>query len=640
MFSPFLKAEDTTKIVALDKIDLTWWGKQSKKINFPNDGKTYRKIIMNYTLSCPGVGCNRFDYTTKVEAILDEGGANEKVFELGRVMTPYGSNLNASWSFNHEFDITDYAPILKDSVSINAWFQGYPDDGKWWVLTVDFLFIEGTPPRTPIAVDVLYNSGPNGFLYGNPNNSIENQLDEKTFQLNPNTKHVGMMMSASGHGFGNNTSNGNPDNCAEFCAKNYTVKVNGSGRYIKSVWRDDCGLNPMFPQNGTWIYNRAGWCPGSSTDRNYHDITPDLPANEIKVDVDWEPYTYTGGSGFPIHYIIEAAVFQYGAINFELDAAIEDILVPSKKDVHIRKNPACKRPQIILKNLGSEALQSVDIVYGIKGAPNTFTQKWTGGLRFNESTIVELQANGYLFANAPSNVFEVRLEMPNGKTDNHLANNSMKSSFDAVPHFPNSFFLWGNTNNAAHETSYDLKDDMGNVLYSRNNFSNGESVRDTFELLDGCYTFTVYDSDCDGMNFSPYNSDGNGSFRLHRADGTLQLLQNIQANFACEIKVEFTVGSGYSGANPTPTGLQAIEMPGKISIYPNPASSSIFIQLDQVDFIETLNIYNLQGQMLLHKEKIYNQAFELDISALPRGILLIEAMDNHGKKWFEKVVKL
>jgi hypothetical protein len=40
--------------------------------------------------------------------------------------------------------------------------------------------------------------------------------------------------------------------------------VNGQNKYDQHLWRT-CTPNPAGcqPQNGTWTYNRSGWCPGS-----------------------------------------------------------------------------------------------------------------------------------------------------------------------------------------------------------------------------------------------------------------------------------------------------------------------------------------------------------------------------------------
>ena len=43
--------------------------------------------------------------------------------------------------------------------------------------------------------------------------------------------------------------------------------------YTQEIWRDDCGENPLYPQGGTWIYDRANWCPGDKATTREHELT-------------------------------------------------------------------------------------------------------------------------------------------------------------------------------------------------------------------------------------------------------------------------------------------------------------------------------------------------------------------------------
>jgi len=151
--------------------------------------------------------------------------------ELARVITPYGGFYNTAWKNTWHFDITDLAPLLQDSVEIRAFYSGWSDG---FAITLDFEFIEGTPPRTPIRVRNVYKGS---YAYGNVNNPIENHLVPKTFDIDPTEEMTMLRVIPSGHGAGT-------QNCAEFCQKNYKVKLDGVQQYQQSVWRNDCGIRP------------------------------------------------------------------------------------------------------------------------------------------------------------------------------------------------------------------------------------------------------------------------------------------------------------------------------------------------------------------------------------------------------------
>ena len=65
--------------------------------------------------------------------------------------------------------------------------------------------------------------------------------------------------------------------------------------------------------------------------------------------------------------------------------------------------------------------------------------------------------------------------------------------------WPSTIELRFRTNSAPQESSYDIRDDQGNVVFERSNMSANTQYRDTLELSHGCYSFNVYDTDDDGI---------------------------------------------------------------------------------------------------------------------------------------------
>lgn len=79
-----------------------------------------------------------------------------------------------------------------------------------------------------------------------------------------------LRLVTTGHGWGQN----NTGNAAEFYHAIHHVFVNGQS-FAQDLWTD-CSPNPdgCSPQNGTWQYDRAGWCPGSISPPFVYDLTP------------------------------------------------------------------------------------------------------------------------------------------------------------------------------------------------------------------------------------------------------------------------------------------------------------------------------------------------------------------------------
>ena len=84
-------------------------------------------------------------------------------------------------------------------------------------------------------------------------------LKETTLQLLPEASAYKLKAVISGHG------HAGPRNCCEWDSKTHTYYINEWDLFRWNVWKD-CGNNPIYPQGGTWPFDRAGWCPGTDED--------------------------------------------------------------------------------------------------------------------------------------------------------------------------------------------------------------------------------------------------------------------------------------------------------------------------------------------------------------------------------------
>ena len=85
-----------------------------------------------------------------------------------------------------------------------------------------------------------------------------------------------------------------------------------------------------------------------------------------------------------------------------------------------------------------------------------------------------------------------------------------------------------------------------------------------------------------------------------------------------------------------PTGINSVTDNG-ISIYPNPASDMINIQLDRFNTETRLSIINSLGKVVLESQ-INNPEFTINTAQLPNGIYFINLIDQASKKTFKVVV--
>ena len=538
-------------------------------------------------------------------------------YELARVITPYGNSLSNNWKFTSVFDITDFAHILQDSVEIRCHYSGW---SSGFSATLDFEFIEGVPPRKVTALENIYK-GSSG--YQNSAAFENNYLTSKKVLINQNSVGAMIKMTTTGHGFDNNQS------AAEFKPINYYVNIDGVQTHTQYNWDDKCGENPIYPQGGTWIYDRANWCPGTRAESYDHEITNYITSGDsTEIDIDFQAYNWSGTQ--TPSYIVECQLFQYEDANFVNSAEVLDIIKPSIKDEHSRKNPICGKPLIKIRNYGKSQLTTLDIEYGvIGGTTNTFS--WTGNLDFLETAEVELPNLSSWDGSA--NVFFVELKNPNGQSDDYIENNYMQSEFENVPIYPETFALWVGTNGGVinnlsqeSETSWDFYDDNGNTVYSSGSLYSNTQYRDTLTFLKGCYTFVMEDSDEDGLDFWA-NNDGGGMVRFREIGASW--LKAFNADFGSNIIHQFFIENSQEITN---------ENLFNWKVFPNPTNNQLKIHGHSEGTTQVKLSDNL-GRIIIDFNISEKKVLEtLDLKNLKNGIYFIE-ISNDKSYISKKIIK-
>lgn len=600
-----------THVNAHNQTHLNWYGDFYKRVKFPEESKEFKKIMMKFTIGCPSIGCSDWDYTVKVFARRQIGvdTANKLVYEyieFARYITPYAGDKNAGYFRDFEVDVTDFRSVLKDSVDIGIKFEGYQDG---FTASVDFYLTAGRAVRKAVKVVPVYYGG---FPYGDPNNSIENYLKPFQFQLDSSNQEVGIHILQTGHGFGGN------EDCAEFCPKYNYVKVNGVLVGSNLVWKDDCGKNAIFPQPGTWIYDRANWCPGEMVNAYYHDLTPYIKADSANTfDLDMTPFTNINNNN--CSYNVAANLIYYTDRIADVDLEMVEILAPSKKWNHARFNPICGRPIVKVRNNSRVPVNGLKLGSHIYPGTNNNYLRWQGTILPYETKEIEL--NYIEFKDTLE--FEVSV-WPLDSTIQEYddTNNHIITKYDLVKILPPRFAIEFRTNAAPQENSYFILDELGNVVHQKNNFTAVNTMhRDTISLAKGCYTFLFQDSDKDGLTFFA-NSDGSGSLRFRNMAGTY--FQVFNPNFGTEVRYNFSI-------NPAIVGVEKTLKPTNIELYPNPAKDEVHIEHLDGARIKSVKIFNNLGQMVqIHDEMTLSGSIDLKLNKLTSGVYIFEIETDKG----------
>lgn len=619
---------DTTWVTIYNLRKITQYGNYDTTAALPT-GKTYRKIRLHYILgryACPAGAqyCGSWDYTTHVYA----RPAGADTVEIARVITPYATDWLAQ-NRKHDYivDVTDYASILKGNLDFRYNYDGY----SWgFTLTLKLELIEGTPTMNALSAKNIYDGY---YAYGKTADPIESHLVAKPFQYSNPVSKVFVKNIISGHG-------SDDTYCSEFCSKYYELKVNGTSLGQKQLWRSDCGKNDIYPQTGTWVYERANWCPGNVVNPITHDITAKTSAGStFSVDIDMEPYTAPNQGNASAGFGVASQLISYAAPSYNLDVSLEDIIAPTNDPNYFRSNNVCSNPKVKIRNTGTTPVSSVQLDYKLVGG-QTYSYTWTGSLNFLEEAIVDLGPSLAMFNANTSNQFQVNIAKVNGTTDQDPYNNTYSSTFTDVRSYPMPMVVYFSTNASTsttnpgfNESGWQILNDAGVVVASRVNNPNGKVFRDTLNLPAGCYTFVANDDGCDGISWWANTAGGTGTLRFSSTTSA-QVYKNFNGDFGCQLMERFTVGY-LLGAK------EEVKAVNTFQTFPNPASSTLNLLFDVADYQDVnYSITDVSGKEVKSGKltSISSTIYPINTSELSGGMYFVTCHFAKGDSATKKII--
>ncbi|WP_242921214.1 peptide-N-glycosidase F-related protein [Pontibacter liquoris] len=624
-FSTATYAADTLHVVTHNRVTVVTdpakgtntykaWGK------FPSAKEAIRSIKLRVRFACPdSMRCADWDYKDHI-TIRRTGGAKgvSQDYEIGRMLTPYGGAFGKDWKFDWEVDVTDFSMLLRDSVEIEYNHTGWePNKDRGWSVTLDFEIVKGRPAWEPVSIRKIYDGT---FSYGDSTNSIENALKPVTFAAASQAAFARLRVVQTGHGMDE------PDGCGEFCNKYRELWYDGKMIDKRDIWKR-CGDNPLYPQAGTWVYDRANWCPGNLMQPDLYNL-PVRAGGQHTIDLNMQPYVPSSNPSAT--EVITAYLVQYKKAAAANDVALEAIVRPSLEDAYSRRNPAALQPEIVVKNMGSAPVRSINIRYGVKGAARS-KYNWKGTLAPGASAVIALP--GIINGKTGLNAFEVELLQPNGKRDAYTADNKRSSRFKAVPKHGGDIIISLLTNEQPAQNSFALIDGNGKVYHERalGSLKTNTLYRDTLHLPAGRYQFMVLDSAGDGLEFWANPKGGRGKVRLLNTAGAM--LKDFESDFGSSLYYDFEVGQPV-----TPIAQQS-----SISLYPTRTNDKTTLDY-YANFPEDVVVQLVAdpGDAVVEEHRyphLKEGVFTYDLSRFPKGRFFLKVLVN-GQEKFKKRIRL
>ncbi|MBU0489792.1 MAG: trypsin-like peptidase domain-containing protein [Bacteroidetes bacterium] len=288
----------------------------------------------------------------------------------------------------------------------------------------------------------------------------------------------------------------------------------------------------------------------------------------------------------------------------QLDAAMNSISSPSGISCGAT---ASLNPSITIRNGGATTLTSLDIKYGIQGqSMNTYN--WTGSLAYSTSAVVNLPSINV--TSAGNYTFLAYVENPNAGADEDGANDSLTSQFELRNGVGITMTLL--TDNYSDETSWILRDSLGNIVYQSAVLSDETTYIETWCLNPNqCYLFTIYDDYGDGLS---------GGYGV--PPGTFSIDYN-QTNYGSGGD-DFGDSAQISFCAPDAAGINQISNASTIKIFPVPAKDVVFVTGFTSDISFTL--FDIAGKSILSESVSSQKMIEIRTSNLEDGVYILKTM--------------
>lgn len=527
--------------------------------------------------------------------------------EIMSFVTPYGKGLTMgpngkSWYY----DLTDFAPLLKGPKRLLMTMGGEYQEQ----MDLDFYFIVGTPPHHVVNFNQLWQGAARYGGIGIASINNDTKFNTQTLTM-PQAASFKMRHTITGHGsqgeFGQNGG-----------VITHYFNVNGGPNEFSWNITQLCSDNVVYPQGGTWVYTRQGWCPGQSSLLKEFDITQYVtPGGTVTLDYNCSNPQVSGGD---YRYLVASQLVSYGPANRATDAAILDVLAPSDKAAYSRTNPVCGNPIIRIQNTGSVTATSIEIDYWMNNSPVKQTYTFTGSLAFMDTATVVLPINS-LWGHgitATGNVFHAEIKSVNASADTYTVNNVYHSPFVMVDILPPSFVIEFKTNNNPFDNAYRIVDETGATVLGGSQLTAANTIYSDSYYMEGCYTLIVEDYGGDGLQWWANTAQGSGYVNIRDANNNL--LKSFQSDFGKYFEYSFTTYN--------PLSVKSNALSNAYRIYPNPSHNAFSIEGDLEN--SEVKLCDVLGHIVAAPLQRNGKGIVVNTSGLVPGVYYVSISDARG----------
>ncbi|MEO0472643.1 MAG: T9SS type A sorting domain-containing protein, partial [Bacteroidota bacterium] len=330
-------------------------------------------------------------------------------------------------------------------------------------------------------------------------------------------------------------------------------------------------------------------------------------------------------------YHIAHQLVGYGEANFQLDAAVVNIIAPNNSAAYTRVGTICANPRITIRNTGATDLTELTINYWLNDAQTPQSYQWTGNLGFMEEKVVEIPSTAELWFDmqGDNNRFFAEVLHPNQGTDEYAFNNQMQAKFDIPEVLPRTFTIETRTNNNHSENSYQMYRGDGSLVRINGLASPNTTFTDNYVLPPGCYRLEFKDLGGDGIQWWANPNQGTGYVRIldENGDGIKTFESDFGGGFIYNFTTDFALP------------VEEVNFLTSIKVFPNPAEDVCTLEAEDLSRAE-IRLTNVSGQQV-YAPVLSRTATSVsfDLGALSAGVYLISIQNGEVRTSRKVMVK-
>ena len=308
------------------------------------------------------------------------------------------------------------------------------------------------------------------------------------------------------------------------------------------------------------------------------------------------------------------------ACELEKTTLTDEPLYPSIVNVRQKISPSCsqiKEFEFEMANIGTEALTSVK--FNAEVSEVIYEFEWTGELASGDKTNTgfEMEVPFGEFTGA-LNIVEVNGQAYES-TSEFLANSAQWGEVE-IDGDVTTLKVYIIQDQFGEQITWDIINSAGDVIANGGPYqhlvgsgSTQVNVANVTDVpTDDCYLFRIYDSNSNGIccNY------GNGYYYIKDANGN-KIVEG-EGDYGAMAANSFMI-------NKKPDAIED-NLATDYNIYPNPANSMIYVEGENVEFVE---VYNSLGQRVLTVEGVAGIT-SVNVAAFENGVYVVRVVSNDG----------